>query len=59
MLLRRRLQGLFGRSFKLEARSEIGEGTTLTMRIPFRSRSEVNVASPGAVTPDLRELAPN
>jgi hypothetical protein len=27
-LLRRRLQGLFGQSFQLEARSEIGEGTT-------------------------------
>ena len=59
VLLRRRLKGLFGRSFKLEARSEIGEGTTLTVRIPFRSRSEVSVASPGAVTSDLQELAPN
>src|SRR5271166_294588 len=27
VLLRRRLQGLFGRSFQLEVRSEIGEGT--------------------------------
>jgi LytS/YehU family sensor histidine kinase len=59
VLLRRRLQGLFGRSFKLEARSEIGEGTTLTVRIPFRSRSEVSVAPPGAVTSGLQELAPN
>src|SRR5580700_11992665 len=32
VLLRRRLQGLFGRSFQLEVRSEIGEGTTVTMR---------------------------
>ena len=37
-LLRRRLQGLFGRSFQLEVRSEIGEGTTVTMRIPLRKR---------------------
>ena len=38
VLLRRRLQGLFGRSFQLEVRSEIGEGTTVTMRIPLRKR---------------------
>jgi two-component system sensor histidine kinase LytS len=35
VLLRRRLQGLYGRSFQLEVRSEIGEGTTVTMRIPL------------------------
>jgi LytS/YehU family sensor histidine kinase len=35
-LLRRRLQGLFGRSFRLEVCSDVGEGTTVTMRIPFR-----------------------
>jgi two-component system LytT family sensor kinase len=33
-LLRRRLQGLFGGSFQLEVRSGIGEGTTVTIRIP-------------------------
>jgi LytS/YehU family sensor histidine kinase len=49
-LLRRRLQGLFGRSFQLEVRSEIGEGSTVTMRIPLRKRFAVTV-------PDLRELA--
>jgi AraC family transcriptional regulator len=32
----RSAQGLFGRSFQLEVRSEIGEGTTVTMRILFR-----------------------
>jgi two-component system, LytTR family, sensor kinase len=37
-LLRRRLQGLFGRSFRLEVRSEAGRGTTVTMRIPLRRR---------------------
>ena len=40
-LLRRRLQTLFGRSFRLEVRSEIGEGTTVTMRIPLQTRFEV------------------
>jgi two-component system LytT family sensor kinase len=38
-LLRRRLQGLFGRSCQLEVRSAIGEGTTVTMRIPLRKQS--------------------
>jgi LytS/YehU family sensor histidine kinase len=38
VLLRRRLQELFGRSFQLEVYSEIGEGTTVTMRIPLRQR---------------------
>jgi len=40
-LLRRRLQTLFGRSFRLELRSEIGEGATVTMRIPLQTRFEV------------------
>jgi LytS/YehU family sensor histidine kinase len=40
-LLRRRLHGLFGRSFRLEARSEVGQGTTITVRIPLRTRFEV------------------
>jgi len=35
-LLRRRLQGLFGRSFRLEVGSEVGRGTTVRMRIPLR-----------------------
>ena len=35
-LLRRRLRGLYGRSFKLEVLSEMGGGTTVTMRIPLR-----------------------
>jgi LytS/YehU family sensor histidine kinase len=57
VLLRRRLQGLFGRSFQLEVRSEIGEGTTVTMRIPLRNRLGVGLESPEAITSDLRELA--
>ena len=35
VLLRRRLQGLFGRSFRLEVWSEVGQGTTVTLRIPL------------------------
>jgi two-component system sensor histidine kinase LytS len=57
VLLRRRLQGLFGRSFQLEVRSEIGEGTTVTMRIPLRKRLAVGLESPRAITSELRELA--
>jgi two-component system sensor histidine kinase LytS len=59
VLLRRRLQGLFGRSFQLEVRSEIGEGTTVIMRIPFRTRLEVNLESSGAITSEFSELAPS
>ena len=59
VLLRRRLQGLFGRSFQLEVRSEIGEGTTVTMRIPLRKRLAVGLESPRAITSELRKLAPN
>jgi LytS/YehU family sensor histidine kinase len=40
VLLRRRLQGLFGRSFQLQVRSEIGEGTMVTMRIPLEHGRE-------------------
>jgi sensor histidine kinase YesM len=43
-LLRRRLQGLFGRSFQLEVRSEIGEGTTVSLRIPMPVRSWPGIA---------------
>ena len=57
VLLRRRLQGLFGRSFQLEVRSEIGEGTTVTMRLPLRKRLAVGLESPRAITSELRELA--
>jgi two-component system sensor histidine kinase LytS len=59
VLLRRRLQGLFGRSFQLEVRSEIGEGTTVTMRVPLRRRFGVGLESPRTITPELRELTPN
>jgi two-component system, LytTR family, sensor kinase len=40
-LLRRRLQGLFGRSFQLEVRSEIGKGTTVTICSPLQPDSKL------------------
>jgi LytS/YehU family sensor histidine kinase len=59
VLLRRRLQGLFGRSFQLEVHSEIGEGTAVTMRIPLQKRFRAGLESPSGITSDLRELASN
>ena len=59
VLLRRRLRGLFGCSFQLEVRSEIGEGTTVTMRIPVPKRFGVGLVSPRPIRPELRELALN
>jgi LytS/YehU family sensor histidine kinase len=41
-LLRRRLQELFGRSFRLEVRTELGQGTTVRMCIPFRKHFELS-----------------
>jgi hypothetical protein len=55
----KRLQGLFGRSFQLEVRSEIGEGTTVTMCIPSRKRLAVNVESKRVITTEVSELAPS
>jgi LytS/YehU family sensor histidine kinase len=40
-LLHRRMQRLFGHRFRLEVWSEIGRGTTVTLRIPLRTRLEV------------------
>jgi LytS/YehU family sensor histidine kinase len=56
-LLRRRLQGLFGRSFQLEASSNVGQGTTMTMRIPLRRRFDSAEGSLGTVRPELGQLA--
>ena len=55
-LLRRRLQGLFGRSFQLEVRSEIGEGTTITMRTPLQTRFEVIGRSQETMVPDTDQV---
>jgi two-component system sensor histidine kinase LytS len=51
-LLRRRLQGLFGRSFRLVVRSELGEGTTVTISIPLRKQFGVGQESSGASPAD-------
>ena len=48
---------MFGNSFQLEVRSEVGEGTTVTMRIPLRKRFGA-LEEPKAVTTELRELVP-
>jgi hypothetical protein len=55
VLLRRRLRGLFGRSFQLEVRSEIGEGTTVNIRIPLQKRSEVPLNCREAIASDRCE----
>ncbi len=57
-LLRRRLQTLFGRSFRLEVYSEVGQGTTVTVCIPLRPRFEVVGRSLENVTANPRRLAP-
>jgi two-component system LytT family sensor kinase len=41
-ILRRRLHGLFGRSFHLEVSSHVGQGTTVTLSIPLRMQFEVS-----------------
>jgi two-component system, LytTR family, sensor kinase len=57
-LLRRRLQGLFGRSFRLEVSSEVGQGTTVTVSIPLRMRFEVTGRSLEGMTANTSRLAP-
>ena len=57
-LLRRRLQGLFGRSFKLEVHSQIGEGTTVTMRIPLRMTFVAGQESPKLGKEPVPEMGP-
>jgi hypothetical protein len=48
---------LFERSFQLEVRSELGQGTTVTMRIPLRRRFKVALEPSEAITSDLGQLA--
>ncbi len=57
-LLRRRLHGLFGRSFRLEVHSEVGQGTTVTVRIPLRTRFEVEGRSLKSIRAKPSPLAP-
>jgi two-component system, LytTR family, sensor kinase len=56
-LLRRRLQGLFGRSFQLVVESEVGRGTTVTMRIPLRKQFDMVEESLETITSDRGQLA--
>ena len=56
-LLRRRLQGLFGRSFRLEVCSEVGQGTTVSLVIPLRTRFEVCGRSLDSAAGTARHLA--
>jgi two-component system, LytTR family, sensor kinase len=41
LLLRHRLQTLFGRAFRLEVHTDLGQGTTVTLCLPLRPRFEV------------------
>jgi LytS/YehU family sensor histidine kinase len=54
-LLRRRLEGLFGRAFRLEVHSELGQGTKVTMCIPLLMRGEPE-ASLEAIAPEASRL---
>jgi two-component system, LytTR family, sensor kinase len=56
-LLRRRLQGLYHNAFRLEVRSELEHGTTVTMRIPLRKGAEVPSKSCDDTVPDFYHLA--
>jgi two-component system, LytTR family, sensor kinase len=57
-LLRRRLQGLYRSAFRLEVRSELEHGTTVTMRIPLRKGTAVPSKSCEDTVPDFYHLAP-
>ncbi|MBV8213566.1 MAG: histidine kinase [Verrucomicrobia bacterium] len=57
-LLRRRLEGLYQTSFRLEVRSELEHGTTVTMRIPLRRSSETPPKSSEETVPNFYHLAP-
>jgi two-component system, LytTR family, sensor kinase len=54
VLLRRRLQGLFGGSFRLVVRSQVGQGTTVAICIPLRKQFGVGQASSGVIPADHR-----
>jgi hypothetical protein len=53
------LQILFGRSFHLEVLSEVGQGTTVTMRIPLQTRFEVVGRSLETVAGRSRSIGAN
>jgi len=55
-LLRRRLEALFGNSFRLEVCSELGQGTKVTMRIPLLKQGEPQESLETAA-PEIARLA--
>jgi two-component system, LytTR family, sensor kinase len=57
-LLRRRLQGLYYNSFRLDVHSELEHGTTVTMRIPLRRGSGISQKSADDSVCDFYHLAP-
>jgi two-component system, LytTR family, sensor kinase len=57
-LLRRRLQGLYHNSFRLDVHSELEHGTTVTMRIPLRRGSGISQKSADDSVCDFYHLAP-
>jgi two-component system, LytTR family, sensor kinase len=57
-LLRRRLQGLYHNSFRLDVRSEPERGTTVTMRIPLRRGSGISQKSADEAVCDFFRFAP-
>ena len=58
-LLRRRLNGLFGHCFELAVRSELGAGTTVTLRLPLPKRFELGPQLSEAIRSNPCELASN
>jgi sensor histidine kinase YesM len=50
-LLRQRLDRLFGRFFQLKVRTDIGQGTAGTIRIPLRGRFAIVEEAPDNATP--------
>jgi LytS/YehU family sensor histidine kinase len=58
-LLRRRMEGLFGHSFQLEVWSDVGQGTTVTLRIPLRKQFDRTEGSLETVRPEAGQLAPH
>jgi hypothetical protein len=47
---------LFNRSFQLEVRSEIDQGTTVTLRIPMRERFSRSAESHESITSEDSRL---
>jgi two-component system, LytTR family, sensor kinase len=56
-LLRRRLEGLYRDSFRLDVRSELDQGTTVTMRIPLQKGSGTSLKSAADTAADYYHLA--